>query len=75
MSAQLISDTAPLGAIIRYSDGTMTLVKASPEKFEETGSFSVPGSGDRPSWAHPVIVSGRLYLREGDKLLCYDLKG
>lgn len=60
---------------IRYTDGTMTLVKANPEEFEEVGTFTVPGSGDRPSWSHPVIVGGKLYLREGDKLLCYDVKG
>ena len=59
---------------VRYASGTMTLVKASPKGFEEVGSFSIPGSGDRPSWSHPVIVDGKLYLREGDKLLCYDLR-
>lgn len=59
---------------IRYTDGTMTLAKASPESFEEVGSFQVPGSGDRPSWSHPVITGGKLYLREGNSLLCYDLK-
>jgi hypothetical protein len=37
-------------------------------------SFKVPGSGDRPSWAHMVILDGRLYLREGDAILCYDLR-
>jgi hypothetical protein len=52
----------------------MTLVRASPEDFEELGSFKVPGSGDRPSWSHPVIVDGKLYLREGDKILCYELR-
>ena len=60
---------------IRYADGTMTLVKASPDKFEEVGHFTVPGSGDRPSWSHPVVFDGKLYLREGDVLLCYDLRG
>lgn len=60
---------------IRYSNGVMTLVKANPSKFEEVGSFEVPGSGDRPSWSHPVIVDGSLYLREGSKLLRYDIKG
>ncbi len=60
---------------VRYADGTMTLVKATPEDFEEVGSFQVPGSGDRPSWSHPVILDGKLYLREGDKLLCYALRG
>ena len=60
---------------VRYSDGMMTLVKADPKGFEETGHFQVPGSGENPSWAHPVIVDSKLYLREGDKVLCYDLKG
>ncbi len=59
---------------VRYADGTMTLVKAAPDAFEEVSSFKVPGSGERPSWSHPVIVDGKLYLREGDKLLCYDLR-
>ena len=60
---------------IRFSDGTMALVKASPEAYEELGSFKVPGSGPRPSWSHPVVLGGRLYLREGDKVHCYELKG
>ncbi len=60
---------------IRYSNGMMTLVKADPSKFQEVGKFMVPGSGDRPSWAHPVVLDGRLYLREGDSILCYDVKG
>lgn len=59
---------------VRYADGTMTLVKANPQKFEEVGNFTIPDSGDRPSWSHPVIFDGKLYLREGDKLLCYDVK-
>ncbi|HTM53344.1 MAG TPA: PQQ-binding-like beta-propeller repeat protein [Pirellulales bacterium] len=59
---------------VRYADGTMTLVRASSEDFEELGSFKVPGSGERPSWSHPVIVDGKLYLREGDKILCYELR-
>jgi len=58
---------------VRYANGTMTLVKADPAAFQEVGSFKVPGSGDRPSWAHPVIADGRLYLREGDKILCYSI--
>lgn len=59
---------------VRYADGTMTLVKATSEAFEEVGTFKIPDSGERPSWSHPVIVDGKLYLREGDKLLCYDLR-
>lgn len=58
----------------QYADGTMVLVKADPEAFTEVGSFKIPGSGDRPSWSHPVIVDGKLYLREQDKILCYDIR-
>jgi outer membrane protein assembly factor BamB len=59
---------------IRYADGTMVLAKASPEGYEEEGSFKIPHSGSRPSWSHPVITGGKLYLREGDHILCYDLR-
>jgi outer membrane protein assembly factor BamB len=59
---------------MHYADGTMALVKASPEAFEEVGHFTVPGSGDRPSWAHPVVLDGKLYVREGDLICCYDVR-
>jgi len=59
---------------VRYADGTLALVKADPSGYTEVSSFKVPGSGDRPSWAHIVILDGRLYLREGDAILCYDLR-
>ena len=59
---------------IKYADGTLALVKADPAAYTEVSSFKVPGSGDRPSWAHMVILDGRLYLREGDAILCYDLR-
>jgi outer membrane protein assembly factor BamB len=59
---------------VRFGNGTMALVKASPEAFDEVGSFEIPDSGDRPSWSHPVLVDGKLYLREGDSVLCYDVR-
>jgi len=59
---------------VRYADGTLALVKTDPSGYSEVSSFKVPGSGDRPSWAHMVILDGRLYLREGDAILCYDLR-
>ena len=59
---------------VRYADGVVALVKADPAGYREVSSFTVPGSGDRPSWAHMVILDGRLYLREGDTILCYDVR-
>jgi outer membrane protein assembly factor BamB len=60
---------------VRYADGTLALAKADPGDYKETGSFKIPHSGERPSWSHPVIIGGRLYLREQDWILCYDVKG
>jgi outer membrane protein assembly factor BamB len=60
---------------IHYADGTMSLAKASPAEFEEVGTFKLPNSGDRPGWSHPVVLDGKLYVREGDAILCYNLRG
>ena len=56
----------------RYQNGTMKLIEASPEGYKETGSFRIPGVR-KPSWSHPVIYGGKLYLREQDTLLCYNV--
>ena len=62
---------------IRFQNGVVALAKISPEGYEEISSFKTPGSGngEKPSWAHPVISDGKLYLREDDAILCYDVKG
>ncbi|MCU0880942.1 MAG: PQQ-like beta-propeller repeat protein [Pirellulaceae bacterium] len=60
---------------VRFADGTMALIEANPSERKILGSFKIPGSGERPSWAHPVVAEGKLFLREGDRILCYDLKG
>ncbi|NOZ20102.1 MAG: PQQ-like beta-propeller repeat protein [Planctomycetes bacterium] len=52
--------------------GTAGLVVASPKKYFQTGEFSVPGEG--PSFAHPVVIGGRLYLRYGDNLYVFKVK-
>jgi outer membrane protein assembly factor BamB len=57
----------------RYESGLMLLVEATPEAYRERGSFTIPGV-EHPSWAHPVIAGGRLWLREQDALHVYDLK-
>jgi outer membrane protein assembly factor BamB len=59
---------------VQYQDGTVALVKADPSGYEEVASFQIPDSGDRPCWAHPVILDGLLYIRDGDRMFCYDLQ-
>lgn len=60
---------------IRFQNGVMALAEANPTEYKEVGSFKIPGNGDRPSWSHPVILEGKLYIREQDKILCYDIRG
>jgi len=55
--------------------GTMVLVEAKPDAFSEKGRFDQPDRSKANAWAHPVLANGRLYLRDQDVLLCYDVKG
>jgi outer membrane protein assembly factor BamB len=51
----------------------MALIEASPGGYAEKGTFMLP-SVNGPSWPHPVIHAGKLYIRDQDVLLCYELK-
>jgi len=54
--------------------GTVALVEATPEGYLEHGRFNPPDRSPEQSWSHPVVAGGRLYLRDMDVLLCYDVK-
>ncbi|SFI57543.1 PQQ-binding-like beta-propeller repeat protein [Planctomicrobium piriforme] len=58
--------------IFRYQDGTVALINANEKTYELLGTFK-PEYQERESWAHPVVAGGKLYLREQDKLMCYQL--
>ncbi len=55
------------------SKGTVVLIAASPNGYEEKGRFDQPARSGKESWPHPVIAGGKLYLRDQDLLLCYRL--
>ncbi len=55
-------------------NGTIALVAATPTGYQEKGRFDQPDRSGKNSWAHPVIAGGKLYLRDMDVLLCYDVK-
>jgi outer membrane protein assembly factor BamB len=57
----------------RYESAVMALIEATPAGYRLKGRFDIPG-GAKPSWQHPVVSGGRLYLRDQDRLLCYDVK-
>ncbi len=59
--------------LYRFQDGMLSLVLASPSTYSVVASFK-PAYQEGKSWAYPVISDGKLYLREQDKLMCYQLK-
>ncbi|MBY0231672.1 MAG: PQQ-like beta-propeller repeat protein [Gemmataceae bacterium] len=62
---------------VRYANGTMSLVPADGDKYVEKGSFKVPAAGKRrgsSNWSHPVVIGGRMYLRNDDAIYCHDVK-
>lgn len=59
--------------VFRYQNGTVVLIEATPTGYKEKGSFAIPGVRD-PSWSHPVVLDGVLYLREQDTLYAYDVR-
>jgi hypothetical protein len=60
--------------------GSCILIEASPAAWKELGRFKLPQNSKLPRgrgsvWAHPVVVGGKLYLRDLDLLFCFDVKG
>ncbi len=53
--------------------GVVGLVEATPTGYREKGRFSIT-QGSLPTWSHPVISNGRLYLRDQDTIYSYNVK-
>ncbi|HOP77922.1 MAG TPA: hypothetical protein PLD05_10550, partial [Thermogutta sp.] len=63
------------GMLYTFSERRMVgLVKVDPTKHELVSSFRLPSEERDPSWAHPVVCGGRLYLRHGNLLFAYDVR-
>ena len=61
----------------RYENGVMVLIEPSPEELKVVSSFKLPAADQRSypqSWPHPVIVNGKLYIRDQTVLICYDVR-
>jgi len=67
---------------IGYADGMLYLLgekqmvglaEANPKAYVEKGRFPINDRG-WDSWAHPVIIGGKLYIRNQNELTCYDVK-
>ncbi|MBI1762184.1 MAG: PQQ-like beta-propeller repeat protein [Acidobacteria bacterium] len=67
---------------VTYADGMLFLLgekqmvglaEANPKAYVEKGRFPIQDMG-RESWAHPVVLNGKLYIRNQGALTCYDIK-
>lgn len=58
----------------RTEEGPIVLIEPSRKEYLERGRFAQPERTDKPAWAHPVVVNGKLYIRDQDTLFCYDVK-
>jgi hypothetical protein len=68
--AFLLADS---GLILVISEkGDLVLLRATPEKHQELGK--IPALSDK-TWNHPVVVANRLYLRNAQEAVCYELAG
>ncbi len=57
--------------IILGEYGKLALAQASPQGYRETASFQV--SQDK-CWTVPTLANGRLYVRDENAVMCFDLK-
>lgn len=56
--------------LIAAEDGRAVLVRADPNEHVEVDSFKAL---EGKTWNHPVVVGGRLYLRNSQEAACYKM--
>jgi hypothetical protein len=59
------------GKLLMLDDGgNLALLDPDPKEYKELAKSKVCG----PTWAHPALSNGRLYLRDRKELVCLELK-
>lgn len=53
-------------------NGVVGLAEANPAGYREHGRFQIR-TGNLPTWSHPVVSGGRLFLRDQDTIYAYDV--
>lgn len=54
-------------------NGVVGLIEATPAAYREKGRFRIQQES-LPTWTHPIIAGGRLYLRDQDTIYAYDVR-
>ncbi len=60
--------------IFRYQNGVVALIDANSSEYRLLGHFRQHVDSGNKSWSHPVVVDGKLLLREQDEIMVYDLR-
>jgi outer membrane protein assembly factor BamB len=55
-------------------DGVVGLADVSPSQYVERGRFRLK-TGNLPTWSHPVVSGGKLYLRDQNTIYAYNVAG
>lgn len=62
------------GHLYAFSEnGVVGLVEVNPTAYREKGRFKIQ-QGSLPTWTHPVVAGGRLYIRDQDTIYAFDVK-
>ncbi len=62
------------GNLYAFSEnGVVGLIEATPTAYREKGRFRIQ-QDSLPTWTHPVVAGGRLYLRDQDTIYAYDVR-
>jgi outer membrane protein assembly factor BamB len=62
------------GHLYAFSEnGVVGLVEATPAGYREKGRFRIP-QDSLPTWTHPVVAGGRLYIRDQDTIYAFDVR-
>ena len=55
-------------------NGVVGLAEAAPDAYREHGRFQIK-TGSLPTWAHPIVSGGKLFLRDQDTVYAYNVGG
>src|SRR5262249_27761359 len=57
--------------IILGERGKLAMAEADPKKYHELASFRF---STKQCWTVPVVANGKLYVRDQEMMVCYDLR-
>jgi len=57
-----------------YSEqGVVGLAEPNPAGYREHGRFQIQ-AGSSPTWSHPIVSNGKLFIRDQDNIYAFDVK-